>query len=287
MERAQYVFCPRDKILQLGKITRIMGVVNITPDSFSDGGKFLDTSSAISHCYELLEAGADLLDLGGESSRPGARPVSPSEELDRVAPVLERLRPNTTAIISIDTYKPEVARECLRLGADVINDITALRFAPEMAVLVKEYGAGLILMHMRGMPDIMQELPPSRDILADIRADLSWAVAYADNAGLGPDRVIVDPGIGFGKTFEDNLLILNRLSFLSDFRRPVLVGPSRKSFLGKITGQGVDRRAGATVAACVAAALRGAHMVRVHNVVEVREALQVADAILNEGVAEC
>ncbi len=263
-----------------------MGVVNITPDSFSDGGQFLDTSKAVGRCHQLLEAGADMLDLGGESSRPGSKPVAASVELDRVAPVLERIRPATSAIISIDTYKPEVARQCLRMGADVINDITALRHAPELSDLVFEFGAGLVLMHMRGMPETMQTLPPSKDILSEIKIDLTAALRRAQDAGLGPDKLLIDPGIGFGKTFEDNLLILNRLSFL-DGMGPILIGPSRKAFLGRILDRPIDHRTLGTAAACVVAAVRGAHIVRVHDVVEVREMLQVADAILNEGIREC
>jgi dihydropteroate synthase len=263
-----------------------MGVVNITPDSFSDGGQFLDTSTAVERCHQLLDAGGDMLDLGGESSRPGSKPVSASVELDRVAPVLERIRPQTAAIISIDTYKPDVAYECLRMGADVIHDITALRHAPELASLVHDFQAGLILMHMRGTPETMQALPPSEDILSEIKTDLSAALSHARDAGLGPEKILVDPGIGFGKTFEDNLLILNRLSAFSELG-PLMIGPSRKSFLGKILDRPVDQRTLGTGAACVLAAARGAHIVRVHDVVEVREMLQVTDAILNEGVREC
>ncbi|MFB3903110.1 MAG: dihydropteroate synthase [Acidobacteriota bacterium] len=286
MERVKFVFRPRDKTLGLGFTTRIMGVVNVTPDSFSDGGKYLETSRAVERCHQLLDAGADLLDLGGESSRPGARPIPASQELDRVAPVLERIRPDTSAIISIDTYKPEVAYECLRMGADVINDITALGHDPKLANLVHGFRAGLILMHMRGTPETMQTLPPSRDILSEVKMDLTAAIRRAQDAGLGPEKLLVDPGLGFGKTFEDNLLILNRLSFFSDLG-PILVGPSRKSFLGKILDQPVDKRTLGTAAACLIAAARGAHVVRVHDVVEVREMLQVADAILNEGIREC
>lgn len=263
-----------------------MGVVNITPDSFSDGGQFLDTSNAVDHCHRLLDAGADMLDLGGESSRPGAKPISAAEELDRMAPVLERIRPATAAIISIDTYKPDVASECLRMGADVINDITALRNGPELARLVFDYRAGLILMHMRGTPDTMQTLPRSRDILSEIQIDLTAAICRARDAGLETHQLIIDPGLGFGKTFEDNLLILNRLSRL-DGMGPILIGPSRKAFIGKILDRPVDQRALGTAAACLMAVAHGAHIVRVHDVVEVREMLQVADAILNEGISEC
>jgi len=286
MERAKYVFRPRDKVLGLGFRTRIMGVVNVTPDSFSDGGQFLDTSNAVERCHRLLEAGADMLDLGGESSRPGAKPVSASLELDRVAPVLERIRPETSAIISVDTYKPEVAYECLQLGADVINDITALGYGSKLANLVHGFRAGLILMHMRGTPDTMQALPPSEDILSEIKMELMAAVGHARDAGLGPEKIIIDPGIGFGKTFEDNLLILNRLSVFADLGA-ILIGPSRKAFIGKILDRPVDQRTLGTAAACVVAAARGAHIVRVHDVVEVREMLQVVDAILNEGIREC
>lgn len=263
-----------------------MGVVNVTPDSFSDGGQFLETARAVERCHQLLEAGADILDIGGESSRPGATPVSASLELDRVAPVLEGIRADTSAIVSIDTYKAEVAGQCLDMGADTINDITALGRGRELAEVVFKFGAGLILMHMRGTPETMQTLPPSKDILSEIKMDLTAALSHARDAGLGPHQLIIDPGIGFGKTFEDNLRILNRLSFLEGMA-PILIGASRKSFLGKILERPVDQRTFGTAAACVVAAARGAHIVRVHEVAEVREMLEVADAILNEGTREC
>jgi dihydropteroate synthase len=282
MERPKYVFCPRGKSLPLGERTRIMGVVNITPDSFSDGGQFLAPDLAVRRCVELLAAGADMLDLGGESSRPGAKPISPSQELERVAPVLERIRAQTGAIISIDTCKAEVAAECLRLGADVINDITALRNAPDVSSLVAAFKAGIVLMHMRGTPDTMQTLPPSPDIIADMNCALSQAVGRARAAGIGDDCILVDPGIGFGKTAEDNLRILNRLPLLNDLGFPILVGPSRKSFLGRVTNRAVDARTLASAAAAVIAAIRGAHIVRVHDVTEVREVLVVTDSVLAE-----
>lgn len=264
-----------------------MGVVNITPDSFSDGGHFLDPGSAIDRALKLAEAGADILDLGGESSRPGARPVPAEIEIERVAPVLQKLRPATPCVISIDTYKPEVARVCLELGADAVNDITALRFSPEMALLAARFGAGLVLMHMRGMPENMQELPASPDILAECRRDLEAAIAVARQAGVEDDRLILDPGIGFGKTFEENLVILNRLSFLESLRLPVLVGPSRKGFLGRILNKPGDQRLMGTVAAVVTAVLHGAHIVRVHDVMEVRQAVDVVDAIIAETDRKC
>jgi dihydropteroate synthase len=283
MQRACYVFRPRNRALTLGRETRIMGVVNVTPDSFSDGGQFLDPLRAADHCLALLQAGAEILDLGGESSRPGATPVSAAEELDRVAPVLLKIRSETEAIISVDTYKPAVAGECLRLGADVINDIFALRRSPEMAPLIVQYEAGLVLMHMRGTPQTMQHLAPSKDILRDITEDLTASVAQARAAGIPDDRLVLDPGIGFGKTVEDNVRILNRLSFLRMLDLPVLVGTSRKSFLGRLGVLPGGRLAG-TIASVVVAVLNGAHIVRVHDVAPVRQALLVTDAIASEGI---
>ena len=280
MERPKHVFCPRGKVLPLGDRTRIMGVVNVTPDSFSDGGLFRSPERAVAHCFKLLEDGADILDIGGESSRPGAKPISSSEELDRVAPVLEQVRRDTSAILSIDTYKPEVAAECLRLGADVINDITALRDSSRVGSLVASFKAGIVLMHMRGDPQTMQTLPPSPDIVAEVTADLTSAVCRAREAGIDDGCIVVDPGIGFGKTVEDNLKLLNRLPEWTHL--PVLVGPSRKRFLGEVTGRPVAERTLGTVAAAVIAAMRGAHIIRVHDVAEVREALSVVDAVLAE-----
>jgi dihydropteroate synthase len=282
MQPGCYVFRPRDKTLTLGGTTRIMGVVNVTPDSFSDGGQYLDPLRAADRCLELVGAGADILDLGGESSRPGAVPVSASEEIDRLAPVLEKVRPETAAIISVDTYKPAVAAECLRLGADVINDIFALRWSPAMAPLIARSDAGLVLMHMRGTPGTMQQLPPSQDILRDIVEDLAASVAQARAVGVRDDRLVLDPGIGFGKTLEDNLRILGRLSFLRSLGLPVLVGTSRKSFLGKLGLLPGERLIG-TIASVVVAARNGAHIVRVHDVAEVRQALRVTDALAAEG----
>jgi dihydropteroate synthase len=284
MDRCSYIFCPRDKRLELGRRTRIMGVVNITPDSFSDGGRFLSPDCAVEHCFALIEAGADLLDLGGESSRPGAEPTPAEVELERLLPVVEALRKAAPVIISVDTYKAAVAREALKQGADVINDINACRFDAEMFKVVKAYDAGMVLMHMRGTPQTMQSLPPSPDILTEVENDLDRALLWAYGHGISRDRILLDPGIGFGKTFEDNLAILNRLPFLRRFAHPIVVGASRKSFLGRILDAPPDRRLLGTVASSVAAILHGAHVLRVHDVKEVREAAQVADAILAEGV---
>ncbi|HLU99835.1 MAG TPA: dihydropteroate synthase [Acidobacteriota bacterium] len=283
-ERREYLFRAGDREIELGRRTCLMGIVNITPDSFSDGGRFLETSAAIDRCLELESQGVDIVDLGAESSRPGAEPVSMETELKRLLPVLEAIRPQLRAMISVDTCKSGVAREVLEAGADIINDISALRFDPEMGEVVSEYRAGLILMHMRGTPATMQQLPPSPNILAEIRQDLQIAVDKAHNAGIARDRLVLDPGIGFGKTVEDNLKIINRLETFADFQLPIMVGTSRKSFIGKILDQPPDERLIGTVASSVAAVMRGAHIIRVHDVVELKQAVAIVDSILAEKI---
>jgi dihydropteroate synthase len=286
MGRAVHQFCPRNHFITLHERTRIVGVINLTPDSFSDGGKYLTPEDAVAHCVELVEAGADMVELGAESTRPRADPVSVEEELRRLLPVLEMVRGLMPETIIIDTYKPEVARAALRLGADVINDITAFSYDPSMAGVVAQHQAGVVLMHMRGTPKTMQDLPPSPDILGEIREQLSWASRIACEAGIRRDRIVLDPGIGFGKTFEDNLKIINQLPFMFELGFPVMVGTSRKSFIGKITGAPPDQRIFGTVASVVFAILRGAHMVRVHDVREVAEAIKVTDSIATEKLQE-
>ncbi len=277
------VFRPRQRVLQLGRKTAVMGVVNITPDSFYDGGKFLSTDRAVERGLALVEQGADLIDLGGESSRPGAEPVSTCEELERVLPVLTAIRPQVTVPISVDTTKSEVAEKALQAGADIINDISAFRFDPQLPHVVAKWEAGIILMHMRGNPRNMQKLPPSGSILSEIRQDLRNAVETAFQHNIPGDKIALDPGIGFGKTLEDNLKILNRLRFLEGFTLPILVGVSRKSFLGAILELPVQRRLLGTLASVAIAITRGAHMVRVHDVAEVLEVVRVTDSILAEG----
>jgi dihydropteroate synthase len=270
MGRAVYQFCPRNHFIKLEERTRIVGVINVTPDSFSDGGKYLAPEDAVAHCVELVEAGADMVELGGESSRPGADPITAEEELRRLLPVLEVVRSLIPQTIIIDTYKSEVARVALRLGADAIN----------------EHQAGVVLMHMRGTPKTMQALPPSPDILGEIHQDLLLASRVACEAGIRRDRIVLDPGLGFGKTGEDNLKILNQLHFLFDLGFPVMVGPSRKSFIGRITGAPPDQRIFGTVASVVVAVLRGAHIVRLHDVREVAQAIKVTDSIVAETLQE-
>jgi dihydropteroate synthase len=257
----------------------VMGVINVTPDSFSDGGLFLDPRSAIRHGQELAAVGANVLDVGGESTRPGAAAVTATEELERVGPVVEGLSAAGVPI-SIDTSKLEVAEAALEAGAAIVNDVTALRAEPELAGLCADRGAEVVLMHMQGSPRTMQENPRYGDVVDDVRAFLEERLAFAVAEGIPEGRIWLDPGIGFGKTVKHNLELLRRLRELTDLGRPLVVGVSRKSFIGEITGRPVDERLGGTIAACVLAYRDGAEMLRVHDVAEVREALTVAEAIL-------
>ena len=257
----------------------VMGVVNVTPDSFSDGGRALDPEAALAHAARLLAEGADLLDVGGESTRPGAAPVSAEEEIRRVAPVIERLRARFPgAPISIDTSKPEVARAALGAGADLVNDVRALA-APGMAELVAGSGAAAVLMHMRGTPADMQSRARYRDVVGEVAAELREAVRRAVAAGVSEDRILLDPGIGFAKTASQSLAVLAGLGRLRELGRPLLVGPSRKSFIGEVTGAAVDDRLPGTLAAVAACVLAGAEFVRVHDVAAARQAARVAAAV--------
>ena len=260
----------------------IMGVVNVTPDSFSDGGRYLDASVAIEHGLELEAEGAAILDVGGESTRPGAAPVPEDEELRRVIPVIEGLLERGSGVrISIDTYKSGVAARALAAGATMVNDVTALRGDPEMAGLVASAGAEYCLMHMLGEPRTMQRDPHYDDVVNDIKAFLAERMMFAAQAGIGPERILLDPGIGFGKTVAHNLELLSRLDEFLDLGRPVLIGTSRKSFLGRLTGRDVDDRVAATIATCVLAYERGARVFRVHDVAPVRDALTVTAATVS------
>jgi dihydropteroate synthase len=260
-------------------VFRIMGVVNVTPDSFSDGGLFLDTDDAVRHALELVAEGADILDVGGESTRPGAEPVAEEEERRRVIPVLERVAAARARVqMSIDTSKPAVARAALDAGATYVNDVTAFRADPGMAGLVAEHGVECCLMHMLGEPRTMQDDPRYDDVVSDVKAFLEKRLAFAVAEGVPEDRVMLDPGIGFGKTLEHNLELLRRLDEIVALGRPVVVGTSRKSFLGRITGREVGERLPGTIATNVLALERGASVFRVHEVAPVRDALAVAAA---------
>jgi len=260
-------------------VARLMGVVNVTPDSFSDGGRFLAPERAIAHARELVADGADLLDLGGESTRPGARGVSAEEELERVAPVLAGLD-GVSVPISIDTSKVAVAEAALDAGAEIVNDVTALRQEPALAGLCARRGCGVILMHMQGTPRTMQENPTYDDVVDDVRAFLAERIEFAVGEGIREGRIWVDPGIGFGKTVDHNLELLRRLGELRELGRPVVVGTSRKRFIGALTGREVDERLGGTIASNVLALRAGADVLRVHDVAEMRQAALVAESIL-------
>jgi dihydropteroate synthase len=256
-----------------------MGIVNVTPDSFSDGGRFFAHDDAIAHGRELAAQGADLLDIGGESTRPGADPVPAEEERRRVLPVIEALAAEDVEI-SIDTTKAAVAEPALQAGAKVVNDVSAFRFEPELAGLAASAGATCVLMHMLGEPRTMQEDPRYDDVVADVKAFLEERLAFAVGEGVPEERVWLDPGIGFGKTAEHNLELLRRLDELVAIGRPLVIGTSRKSFLGKITGRGEGGRLAGTVASNVMALERGAEVFRVHDVAAVGDALRVAAAVL-------
>jgi dihydropteroate synthase len=267
--------------LLLGTRPLVMGIVNVTPDSFSDGGQFLAAESAIAHGLALAAEGADLLDIGGESTRPGAEPVGAEEELVRVVPVVEALARQTTVPLSVDTSKAVVARECLRRGAQIVNDVTALAGDPDMAALVNESGAGAILMHMPGNPVTMQQAAHYDDVMGTLVRFFEARLRELTAAGLERERLVLDPGIGFGKGTTHNLEILARLSELQRFGLPICLGVSRKGFLGKIVG-GRDvreRLAGSLAVACFAAVRGTAQIMRVHDVRETRDALEVIAAI--------
>jgi dihydropteroate synthase len=251
---------------------KLMGVVNVTPDSFSDGGLYLDPGAAIAHGRELVADGAGILDVGGESTRPGAEPVAEAEELARVVPVIEGLADLEVAI-SIDTSKAAVAGAALDAGAEIVNDVTALRGDPEMAALCADRGATVVLMHMAGTPRTMQESPTYNDVVAEVTAFLAGRLEAATAAGIAEERIWLDPGIGFGKTAEHNMELLRRLGELAELGRPLLVGASRKSFIGKVDGSGPGERLGGTIAASVLAATKGAEVLRVHDVAEACQAL--------------
>jgi dihydropteroate synthase len=256
---------------------KLMGVVNVTPDSFSDGGLYFDPDRAIAHGRDLIEEGADILDVGGESTRPGAEPVAEAEELRRVLPVLEGL---AGATISIDTSKAAVAAAALDAGATIVNDVTALRADPEMAALCAAREATVILMHMRGEPRTMQDEPAYDDVVATVMEFLAARVEAAVEAGIARERIWVDPGIGFGKTLGHNLELLRRLGELTELGCPLVVGTSRKNFIGRLDGSAARERLGGTIASTVFAATAGADVVRVHDVGEVRQALTMAEAVL-------
>ncbi|PYT25531.1 MAG: dihydropteroate synthase [Acidobacteria bacterium] len=267
--RKPFVWKLKTRELKLGERTFIMGVLNVTPDSFSDGDKYMDPDRAFARAVELEEQGADIIDVGAESTRPGSERISAAEENRRLIPVLKRL--------SVDTYKAEVAELAIEHGAEIINDPSGLTFDPLLAKVVVQHDAGLVLNHMRGRPESWAKLPPMRDVMGTIARELEATVSRARHAGVDRSRIVIDPGIGFGKRKEQNSEILAQLGKLASLDLPVFTGPSRKSFLAQQTDEQTRFATAAAVTACV---LAGAHTVRVHDVAEMRVAVQVADEIL-------
>jgi len=261
-----------------------MGVLNITPDSFSDGGLYATPEAAVARGLKLIADGADILDLGGESTRPGSDPVSADEEMHRVLPVIAELRKQSDILMSIDTTKAEVARSALDAGADIINDISAGRFDQAMLDLAAEREVPIILMHMQGNPKTMQKNPYYADLLPEILTFFEQRIAAAVSRGIPRDRIIIDPGIGFGKRQEDNLSLLKNLQVLDTLGLPILIGISRKSFIGRILGDPPDQRLEGTIASALISVLHGAHILRVHDVAPVKKALTVAEAIMHQNV---
>ncbi|HWQ57151.1 MAG TPA: dihydropteroate synthase [Bryobacteraceae bacterium] len=275
--RKLYFWKLKNRELHLGERTIILGVLNVTPDSFSDGAKFQDPGRAFARALELEEQGADIIDVGAESTRPGSARIPAGEELRRLIPVLKRLKGQLSIPISVDTYKAEVAERALELGAEIINDPSGLTFEPQLARVVSNYDAGLIVNHMRGTPETWAKLPPMPDVMGTIFRDLEATVNRARHSGIDRAKLVVDPGMGFGKRKEQNSEILARLRELARLELPIMVGPSRKSFLAH---KDPVETTFATAAAVTAAVLGGAHMVRVHDVREMRAACELADEVL-------
>lgn len=256
-----------------------MGILNITPDSFSDGGLYFDRDKAIARGLSMVEEGADIIDVGGESTRPGSDPIPTAEELKRIIPVISALREQTKTLISVDTTKSDVALAALDAGAEIVNDISAGRSDPQMLPLVARKGVSVILMHMKGIPKTMQDAPYYKDVLAEVKAFLEKRCDTALAAGVVKESIIIDPGIGFGKRFEDNLSLINNLHTLESLGRPILIGVSRKSFLARMLNLPPEERLEGTIAASIVSILNGAHILRVHDVRPVKRAVAVAESI--------
>lgn len=273
----------RGRAVELGTRTWVMGVLNVTPDSFSDGGRYLDVGAALARGLELVAAGVDMLDVGGESTRPGGARVDEAEERRRVVPVVKALREQGVPALCVDTTRASVARAALEAGADLVNDVSGFRFDAELPRVVAEAGVPVVLMHLRGDFETMHREPRYRDVLGEVAAELRAALARAADAGVAPGQVLVDPGIGFAKDAGHSLEVLRRLPELSALDRPLVVGPSRKSFIGKVLELPVGERLMGTAAAVAACVLGGAHVVRVHDVKEMLQVVRICDAIRGEG----
>ncbi len=280
IENNNFLFKFKGKTLDLSKKTHVMGIMNVTPDSFSDGNQYKTVDEYLFRIEEMLDQGADIIDLGAESTRPGSKPVTADEELERLLPVLEQAISRFETIFSVDTTKSLVAKQALERGVSIINDISGLSFEPEIGRHIANHDAGIILMHTPGRPDVMQELAKYDSILPEIISSLTNSISIAESFGINFENIIVDPGIGFGKTVEQNLEILRNLSELLKLRRPILIGTSRKSFIGKLLGDiDVHSRIEGSSATVAASILNGASFVRVHDVNEMKKVVRITDAI--------
>ena len=259
-----------------------MGILNVTPDSFSDGNLYFDRDKAVKHGLDLVKEGANILDIGAESSRPGSDPIPVQEELARILPVISELRNNTDTFLSVDTTKAEVARRALDAGADIINDISSFKFDPDMMPLAAERETPVILMHLKGNPKTMQDNPSYENLLEEVKSFFQERIDMAVSSGIKREKIIIDPGIGFGKNFKDNLSLIRNLRYFENLGRPILVGHSRKSFIGKIVDQPPQDRLEGSLSAAVLSVSYGAHLIRVHDVAATKKAILVADAILYE-----
>jgi dihydropteroate synthase len=281
MRKPFHLTLPDGKTLELGQRTLVVGVLNVTPDSFSDGGQHDEPEQAINHALQMEADGADIIEIGGESTRPGSDRIATNDELARITPVLQALGKQLRIPIAVDTYKSEVAQAAIDLGASILNDVSALRFDAALADVAAQRKAALVLMHMRGDPTTMMKLPPSPDIFAEIENDMKIALREAESRGVESGQIIFDPGIGFGKTMVQNLAMLNHLDRFEPLNLPLMIGTSRKSFIGRLTGRAESDRLYGTAATVAAAILRGAHLVRVHDVREIVDVARVTDAIFN------
>jgi dihydropteroate synthase len=284
LSRAHYSIRCRKRTFTLGKQTLLMGVINVTPDSFSDGGIFFEKEKAMARGLKMVEEGADFIDIGGESTRPGSKPLGLDEELRRVIPVIEYLAKEVDAPISIDTYKSAVAKKAIEAGAQIINDISGLHFDPSLSQVAAREDVPLVLMHIRGNPETMQKNIHYESLFSEIIQYLKGSIQMAESAEVDPEQIIIDPGIGFGKTVEDNLLILKNLQEFKILGKPLLLGTSRKTFIGKILNADVTERLEGTLSSIVVGVLNGAHIIRCHDVLEAKRAVAIADAVRQAGL---
>jgi dihydropteroate synthase len=283
LSRVHYTIRCRKRTFTLGKRTLLMGVLNVTPDSFSDGGLFFDKEKAIARGLKMVEEGADFIDIGGESTRPGSKPLALDEELRRVIPVIESLAKEADIPISIDTYKSTVAKKAIEAGAQIINDITGLHLDPSLSQVAAKEDVPLVLMHIRGNPETMQKNIHYESLFSEIIQYLKDSIQRAESAGVNSEQIVIDPGIGFGKTVEDNLLILKNLQEFKILGKPLLLGTSRKSFIGKILNADVTERLEGTLSSIVIGVLNGAHIIRCHDVLQAKRAIAIADAVRQAG----